>query len=68
MAKFCDLDTKSLNKTTSESLNQAAKRPPKTGFDLSKANIEIDYRPMSFEDSFKAFILGLKTLPSEQLF
>ena len=53
VAKFCDLDTKSLNKTTSESLNQAAKRPPKTGFDLSKANVEIDYRPMSFEDSLK---------------
>ena len=53
VAKFCDLDTKSLNKTTSESLNQAAKRPPKTGFDLSKAYVEIDYRPMSFEDSLK---------------
>ena len=53
VAKFCDLDTKSLNKTTSESLNQAAKRPPKTGFDLRKAYVEIDYRPMSFEDSLK---------------
>ena len=52
-AKSCGLDTKSLNKTTSESLNQAAKRPPKTGFDLSKAYVEIDYRPMSFEDSLK---------------
>ena len=53
VAKSCGLDTKSLNKTTSESLNQAAKRPPKTGFDLSKAYVEIDYRPMSFEDSLK---------------
>ena len=53
VAKSCGLDTKSLNKTTSESLNQAAKRPPKTGFDLSKARAEIDYRPMSFEDSLK---------------
>tara|TARA_A200000113_G_scaffold223224_1_gene238363 strand:+ start:679 stop:1569 length:891 start_codon:yes stop_codon:yes gene_type:complete len=53
VAKSCGLDTKSLNKTTSESLNQAAKRPPKTGFDLSKARAEIDYRPLSFEDSLK---------------
>ncbi len=53
VAKYCGLDTKSLNKTTSESLNQAAKRPPKTGFDVSKARNEIDYRPMSFEDSLK---------------
>lgn len=53
VAKFCDLDTESLNKTTSESLNQVAKRPPKTGFDLSKARNEIDYRPMSFEDSLR---------------
>ena len=51
VAKFCGLDTASLNKTTSESLNQAARRPPKTGFDLSKARFEIDYRPMSFEES-----------------
>ena len=53
VAQFCGLDTASLNKKTSESLNQAAKRPPKTGFDLSKARSEIDYRPMSFEDSLK---------------
>ena len=53
VAKFCGLDTVSLKKTTSESLNQAARRPPKTGFDLGKARAEIDYRPMSFEDSLK---------------
>ena len=53
VAKFCGLDTVSLKKTTSESLNQAARRPPKTGFDLGKARAEIDYRPMTFEDSLK---------------
>ena len=53
VARYCGLDTTSLNKTTSESLNQAAKRPPKTGFDLSKSRNEIDYRPMCFEDSLK---------------
>jgi len=53
VAKFCGLETESLNKTTSESLNQAAKRPPKTGFDLTKARKEIGYNPMSFEESLK---------------
>ena len=53
VATFFDLETKSLSKTDSASLNQAAKRPPKTGFDLSKARKEIDYNPMSFEESLK---------------
>lgn len=53
VAKSCGLETESLNKTTSESLNQAAKRPPKTGFDLTKARKEIGYNPMSFEESLK---------------
>ena len=53
VAKFFDLETKSLNKTNSASLNQAAKRPPKTGFDISKARKDIDYNPMSFEESLK---------------
>ena len=58
VARYCGLDTTSLNKTTSESLNQAAKRPPKTGFDLSKSRNEIDYRPMCFEDSLKLLFSG----------
>lgn len=53
VAKSCGLETESINKTTSESLNQAAKRPPKTGFDLTKARKEIGYNPMSFEESLK---------------
>ncbi len=53
IAKYLNLDTKNLHKTTSESLNQAAKRPPRTGFDLSKAHSEIGYKPMLFEESLK---------------
>lgn len=53
IANFLNLETKKLNKTTSESLNQAAKRPPRTGFDLSKAHSEIGYKPMLFEESLK---------------
>lgn len=51
VAKFCGLETSCVNKTNSESLNQAAKRPPKTGFDLSKSRNELAYAPMSFEES-----------------
>jgi dTDP-4-dehydrorhamnose reductase len=53
VAKSCGLATTSLNKTTSASLNQAAKRPSKTGFDLTRASSEIGYDPMQFEDSLK---------------
>jgi len=34
-------------------LNQKAKRPPKTCFDLTKAKKKIDYSPKSFEESLK---------------
>ncbi len=35
----------------SNTLNQAAKRPPKTGFNLQKAYREIDYRPHTLEQT-----------------
>ena len=51
VANFYNLDTSSLQKTDSESLNQPAKRPPITGFDLSKASEELGYRPKTLEES-----------------
>ena len=36
---------------SSETLNQAAKRPPKTGFDLSKAEKLLDYRPKDIQET-----------------
>ncbi len=36
---------------SSETLNQPAKRPPKTGFDLSKAKTRIGYRPHTLEET-----------------
>jgi len=53
VAKFYKLETKSINRTDSSSLNQPAKRPPKTGFDLSKARIELGYRPKTLEESLR---------------
>jgi dTDP-4-dehydrorhamnose reductase len=40
-----------VNKISSATLNQPAKRPPRTGFDLSKAYELIDYKPKSLEES-----------------
>lgn len=59
VAKFFQLDDSTINEISSDSLNQAAKRPPKTGFILTKSEKLIDYQPHSFEE-------GLKLL-SEQL-
>jgi dTDP-4-dehydrorhamnose reductase len=32
-------------------LNQPAKRPPKTGFDLTKAKNELGYNPKTLEET-----------------
>lgn len=58
VAKHYDLDDSKINETSSASLNQAAKRPPKTGFILDKAIKDLGYSPHSFEE-------GLKVLDSQ---
>jgi dTDP-4-dehydrorhamnose reductase len=49
IARFKNISMNSVVPTSSESLNQKAKRPPKTGFNLTKAKIELSYSPHSFE-------------------
>ncbi len=49
VADFYHLDKSIVTAIKSSSLNQAAKRPPKTGFILNKAIKELDYSPCSFE-------------------
>lgn len=44
---------------SSESLNQPAKRPPITGFDLSKAISEIEFKPKDIRDAVKILIKEL---------
>jgi dTDP-4-dehydrorhamnose reductase len=41
-----------LTKSNSLNLNQPAKRPPKTGFDISKAKTELGYNPKTLEETF----------------
>ena len=53
VADFYGLDKSTISPVKSESLNQAAKRPPVTGFVLDKANKELGYYPLSFNEGLK---------------
>lgn len=48
VADFWHLDKTLITPSKSNNLNQAAKRPPRTGFDISKAKVELGYNPHSF--------------------
>jgi dTDP-4-dehydrorhamnose reductase len=50
IAKFYNLDESLIQETDSSTLNQAAKRPARTGFVLDKAIKELGYAPHSFEE------------------
>ncbi|NNJ55136.1 MAG: SDR family oxidoreductase [Bacteroidia bacterium] len=50
VADYFKLDKSIINTISSETLNQAAKRPPVTGFDLSKSRNVLGYNPHSFEE------------------
>ncbi len=53
VADFWKLDKSIVKPIKSDTLNQAAKRPPRTGFILDKAYRELDYKPHSFEEGLK---------------
>lgn len=48
VADFWKLDKTLVTPIKSATLNQAAKRPPRTGFILDKARKELGYEPHSF--------------------
>lgn len=50
VADFYGLDKSIITPIKTASLNQAAKRPPKTGFVLDKAINDLGYNPVSFEE------------------
>ncbi|NML23395.1 SDR family oxidoreductase [Pseudoflavitalea sp. G-6-1-2] len=52
-ADYFSLDKSLITEVTSETFTQPAKRPARTGFDISKAVKELGYSPSSFEDGLK---------------
>lgn len=51
IAKHFNYSMKKVNRISSDTLNQPAKRPPKTGFDLTKAYSRINYSPRTLEET-----------------
>lgn len=51
IAKFYGRDISNIEPVSSTTLNQKARRPPKTGFDISKARKILGYKPLKFEES-----------------
>lgn len=60
VADFYGLDKNNIIPIKTSSLNQAAKRPPVTGFILDKAKNELGYFPLSFKDGLKALTKELE--------
>jgi dTDP-4-dehydrorhamnose reductase len=52
-AKYFGLNEELIAKSTSEEIKQPAVRPPKTGFDISKAKKELGYKPKSFREGLE---------------
>lgn len=55
IAEVFQLDKSLIKPILSSSLNQIGKRPPKTGFDLSKTHKELDFYPRPFKESLQKF-------------
>lgn len=53
VADFYELDKSYIHPISSESLNQPAKRPPRTGFVIDKASKLLGYNPVDFEEGIK---------------
>jgi len=52
VAKYYQLPTDQITRLKSNTLNQAAKRPPRTGFILDKAMRTLNYKPHTLEETF----------------
>lgn len=53
-ARFLNLDEKLISTAVSDDIKQPAMRPPKTGFDISKAKKDLGYKPTPFRDGLKS--------------
>ena len=53
VADYFNLDKSLIEETDSNEFKQPAARPLKTGFNINKANVELEYNPVSFEEGIK---------------
>lgn len=53
VANYFSLSMEHVSRIDSKSLNQPAKRPPVTGFDLTKSRQELGYEPRSFDEGIE---------------
>ncbi len=60
IADFWKLDKSYIHPVTSAELNQPAKRPPRTGFNIDKARKVLGYNPRSFVEGLKIIDEQLK--------
>jgi dTDP-4-dehydrorhamnose reductase len=64
-ARYLRLNEDLVNPVTEKDFTQPARRPLKTGFNISKARRELGYDPVSFEEALKrTFASRLRTLRS----
>lgn len=52
-AGYCNLNKSLIKKVDASVFKQPAKRPLKTGFDISKARKELAFEPVSFEEGLR---------------
>lgn len=62
VADHFGLDKSIVQRTDSTGLNQPAKRPPRTGFDLTKSRAVLGYNPHSFEEGLDILEEQLKAI------
>ena len=62
IAKVFELDASLINRISTNHLNQFAKRPPKTGFDLEKSKKILNFPQLPFRNRLQAFKNQLVTL------
>ena len=62
VADFWKLDASLIEPITTDSLNQPARRPPKTGFIILKAQTELGYKPHTLERGLEIVDRQLNTL------
>lgn len=51
IAKYLGISTDGINRVQTNGLTQAAQRPPKTGFNLSKSQLRLGYAPKTLEST-----------------